>query len=413
MPPKLTAKGEIAIAYISLVVPDTSEFRNPGMHPNLNSFMWNVLLGLKSDASAEVESFSAEPMPSFPRGKRLLVRSRGILLSDGVSTSTVTFLNLTPLKQLHIGLSILLRLIGWNIRTRANQHRAVFSFNLSVPHLVFTAAAARLTGTKLLVWISDLNVPGQTVPANILYRIDAWMARKLLKYVDGAIVVSDAIARDYLPGRSWIRMDGGVSCQAIEETGRLLETRRRDEGHFVIVATGTLDVFNGIQEILAAFSRLEGLHYRLIMAGRGPLQAAVEAAAKNDPRIDFRGFVDQTDLLALHARADVLVGMRITRKLNTAYAFPSKTFEYLLSGVPVVTTATGHMKEEYGPYSFLLDEDTPEALTTMLCQVESLGRPERERIGREARHFIIENKSWEVRHRQIAEYVHSRLIPST
>jgi glycosyltransferase involved in cell wall biosynthesis len=413
MPPKLTAKGEIAIAYVSLVVPDTPEFRNPGMHPNLNSFMWNVLLGLKSDASAEVESFSAEPMPSFPRGKRLLVRGREIRLSEGASTSTVTFLNLTPLKQLHIGLSMFRRLIGWGIRTRANRHRAIFSFNLSVPHLAFTAAAARLTGAKLLVWISDLNVPGETVPGNMLYRIDAWIGRKVLKYVEGAIVVCDAIARDYLPGRSCIRIDGGVSGEVIEETGRLLEARQGDETRFTIVATGALYAFNGIQEVLAAFARLDGPRYRLIVAGRGPLAADVEAAAKNDPRIDFRGFLGQKDLLALHAEADVLAAMRITRRLNTSYAFPSKTFEYLLSGVPVVTTATGHMRAEYGPYCFILDEETPEALTTMLRHVDGLGRPERERIGREARRFIVEHKSWKLRRRQIAEYVHSTFATST
>ena len=75
-----------------------------------------------------------------------------------------------------------------------------------------------------------------------------------------------------------------------------------------------------------------------------------------------------------------------------------------------MTTETGHMREEYGPYCFLLDQDSPEALTAMLRHVESLGRQERERIGKRARQFIIDTRRWEVRHRQIAEYVQSIFV---
>ena len=407
---KVNGTMEIAIAYVSLVVPDTPEFENPSVHPLGIGYMRNVLIALKSVPSAEVESFSAEPMLSFPRGNRLLVRGRELRLSEGTSTSTVTFVNLTPLKQFHIGLSMVWHLVGWGIRSRGKQHRVVFSFNLSVPHLAFTVAAARLTGAKLLAYICDLNVPGETVPRNMLYRIDAWMARKMLKYVEGAIVICDAIARDYLPGRSYIRMDGGVTRQVIEETGRLLEVRQRPEGRFTIVATGALREFNGIREILAAFARLEEPQYRLIVAGRGPLGADVEAAAKSDPRIEFRGFMDHKDVLALHAEADVLVSMRITQSVNTAYAFPSKTFEYLLSGVPVITTATGHMKAEYGPYCFILEEESPRALAALLQRIEQLGPFERARIGLAGRQFIIGYKAWEAQHTRIAEYVRSQCI---
>lgn len=401
---------EIAIAYVSLVVPDTPEFSTRNVHPVGIDFMRNVLIGLTSDAAAEVESFSAEPMPSFPLGDKLLVRGRGLQLTKGTSTTTVTYLNVTPIKQFQIGFSILARLIGWGIRARAKPHRVILSFNLSVPNLAFTVAAAHLVGAKPLVWISDVNMPGETVPNSILLRIDSWIGRKMLRFVDGAIVVSDAIARDYLPDCPYIRVDGGVSLQTIQETGRVLEARRRDEGRFTIVATGALKDFNGIREILAAFARLEGTRYKLIVAGRGPLGAEVEAAAQHDSRIEFRGFVDRQDALALHAEADVLVSMRMTQSSNTAYAFPSKTFEYLLSGVPVITTGTGHMRTEYGAYCFILGEESPEALAAMLRKIEGLPSGERRRIGLAARKFIIDFKTWDAQHGRIAEYVRSRAM---
>ena len=404
---KATPTADMAIAYVSLVVPDAPEFRNLAVHSVGVSYMQSVLSDLKSDAGAEVESFSAEPIPSFPQGRRLLVRARTLRLEKGLSTRTVTFVNFTPLKQLHIGLSMLWRLIGWGLRSRSKHYRVVFSFNISVPPLAFTLAAAILTRSKLLAFISDLNVPGETVPYTFLGWLDAWCGRKLLRYLAGAVVVSDAIARDYLQGRSCIRVDGGVTRQMIEKTGRLLETRQRPQGRFTIVTTGALSGFNGISEILAAFAHLEGPGYRLIVAGRGPLGVEVEEAVRRDPRIEFPGYLAHRDVLALHSKADVLLSVRITGKLNTSYAFPSKTFEYLLSGVPVITTATGHMKTEYGPYCFVLEEQSPLALAALVRRIEGLTPAERSRIGLAARQFIIDNKAWDVQCGRIAEFVRS------
>jgi glycosyltransferase involved in cell wall biosynthesis len=404
-PTGMNDPDRIAIAYVSLAVPDTSEFRNPAVHNNGNTFMRNVLIGLKSDAFADVEVFSAIPVPSFPRSRRIIVPAQRLDLAPGIIANCVPFVNITPLKQMSIGISMIWSLIRWGLRVKRNKQRVVFSFNISVPPLAFTLAAARVIRAKTIVYICDINIPGDTVPKSLLYRIDALLETGLLKFVDGCIVITDRIATDYLSGRPYIRMDGGVSTSLIEESGRLLAARRLHESQFVIVATGSLSEFNGFRDILSAFSRLKGSQYQLVLAGSGPLEGEILAAAKLDPRIEFKGFLEFHDLLALHAKADVLVSMRVTQSLNTAYAFPSKTFEYLLSGVPVITTATGHMKAEYGSHCFILEEESPQALAALLQRIECLDPAERARIGSAARQFIIDHKTWGLQHRRISEYV--------
>jgi hypothetical protein len=66
------------------------------------------------------------------------------------------------------------------------------------------------------------------------------------------------------------------------------------------------------------------------------------------------------------------------------------------------------MKAEYGPYCFILEDETPEALATLLQRIEQLGPFERARIGLAARQFIIGHKAWEIQHTRIAEYVRSQ-----
>jgi glycosyltransferase involved in cell wall biosynthesis len=168
-----------------------------------------------------------------------------------------------------------------------------------------------------------------------------------------------------------------------------------------------LSDFNGFGEVLSAFSQLKDPHYRLIIAGSGPLERTITGKARADSRIEFLGLLEYEELLAVHSGADVLVSMRLTKKMNTAYAFPSKTFEYLLSGVPVITTTSGHMASEYGPYCFIVEDENADALAAKLLQIESLGAAERARIGVRARTYITENKTWERQQMRIANFVSS------
>lgn len=411
MPTKGVPRGmmknldSMAVAYVSLAVPDTLEFQNRALHYNTNIFMHNVLLGLRLIPTARVEAFSGIPVRSFPYSRRLFVPKRRVEILPGAFTTCVSFFNLTPLKQVTMGLSMVWHLLAWGFRMRQTENKIVFSFNISVPPLCFTLAAARLMRARTFVYICDVQVPGQTVPNSLLYRFDTWLETRLLKYVDGFAVISDRIMEDYAPNRPYLLVDGGVGRYLIETSGTLLSAREPDPLHFTIAASGSLNETNGFSEILQAFAQLKGPHYRLIIAGRGPLEGEIAVAAHRDARIDFRGFIPYQDLLALHATADVLVSMRITGKVDTVYAFPSKTFEYLVSGIPVITTATGHMKSEYGPYCSILDDETPESLVKALLSIESMPNSQRKRIGLLARKFMIEHKAWEVQHKRIADYV--------
>ena len=397
---------DIAIAYVSLMIPDDPKFWNAAVHRNGNTFMQNVFFGLNRILGACVTSFSAIPIPSFPRSNRLFIAAEKLQISPDTFTTTVPFINVTPLKQLAIGLFMFWSLLKWGLRGRQSRYKVVFSYNISVPPLLFTLAAARLLGTKVLLFIGDVNIPGETVPDTLFYRIDARLQTGLLRYVAGSVVVSDRIAIDLLPGRPYIRLDGGADGSLIEATGRFQKEDRATDGHFTIAATGYLSEFNGFHELLSAFSNLKGPKYQLVIAGGGPLQETITNRAAIDPRIQFRGFLSYDELLELHSRADVLVSMRLTKKMNTAYAFPSKTFEYLLSGVPVITTASGHMASEYGPYCFILDEESSEALTAKLLLIENLGAPERARVAASARKYIMDSKTWSKQQARIAEFVY-------
>jgi glycosyltransferase involved in cell wall biosynthesis len=363
-------------------------------------FQHNMLAALSSAGFRPEVALSFRPVAAFPRGRSLRVPSSSAEIEPGLNVQLLPFLNISPLKQLLIGVSAALRLVRWSWSSRARP-RVMLTYNLTVPSGLLTWAAMRLTGAKAVAFVADINVPGQTVPNSLYFHLDFLLHRWLIPRFDGLIVVSDAVLKDFAPHSKALRVEGGIS-EALVTRQR---TPRPDDGQFVLVATGSLDDANGIREIVDAFRSLNGDRFRLVVAGAGPLEQYVRKAAAQDPRIEYAGFVRFDQVVELYDRADALVCMRITRALNTKYFFPSKLMEYFASGTPVITTCPGHVAEEFSDVAYLLHDETAEGLVKLVLEVSSRPREERQARARCAFEYMATQKTWAAQARKIRAFL--------
>ena len=186
--------------FVGAVVPDEAAFHNPAFSPAGQMCQQSLLLGMKHAGAPASAVLAARPVPSFPHSRRLWVGKGRTTLPEGIEVTLLPFLNVTPLKQIAIGMSTLWYILRWGWRNRKVRHRIVFTYNLSVPPGVFTWIAARLVGAKAVAMVYDVEIPGQTVPRSIRRRIDLWLHRWILPRYDGIVSISDAIVRDFAPG---------------------------------------------------------------------------------------------------------------------------------------------------------------------------------------------------------------------
>jgi len=396
---------DVALAFVGSVVSDEPAFHNIAFSRAGQMSQQGLLLGLKRAGLPPSLILSMRPIPSFPHARRLWVGKRQTYLPEGIAVSLFPFLNVTPIKQMSIGLATVWRLLCWGWRMRHKQYRVVYTFNLSVPPGLFTLLAARLIGAKAMVSLNDINEPGQTVPPTLVNRVDFWLHKWLVPRFDGHVVVSDLIMDDFAPGRPYIRIEGGIRSEILDRTSDTFKPKKEKNAPFVIVSAGSLDEANGVLILLEAFTLLAGEQYRLHIAGRGPLEKYVEEAAKKDHRIEYVGFVSFEEVLRLYNSADVLINMRLTKALNTGYFFPSKVMECLASGVPLITTCTGHAEEEFGDFCYLLKDETPQGLANIIRCVASLDPHERAEIAHKARVYVAVNKTWDAQSRKIVKFI--------
>jgi glycosyltransferase involved in cell wall biosynthesis len=395
----------ISLVYIGNVVPDLPEFMTGAASRAGIRFQLELIKSISSAGLSPNLVIAYEPIEAFPRGKRVWIGPRHVTLTGQIGAFLVPFINITPLKQLSIAAAVAIRLIAWRWTTRTSPEHVIYCFNLSVPPGWVVLGVGRLLGTKVVVSLNDINVPGETIDRSAYNRADFLLQRLVLPHFDGYVVVADAIMKDFAPNRDYIRIDGGVGDEQMLAPRQPYPESGFASLPFTLVVTSRLDKTNGILEILEAMEVLKCANVRLYIAGVGPLIDVVKAAAARDERIIYLGLISYDETIRLYQRADVLVNMRLTRALNTKYFFPSKMIEYLTSGIPVITTCTGHVEEEYGAFCYLLKDETGAGLARLIEMVTLKSRGDLREVGRRARAYMCSVKSWEAQGQRIVRYV--------
>jgi glycosyltransferase involved in cell wall biosynthesis len=398
--------GAIALAFVGSVVPDRLPYWNDACSRAGNMFQERLLAALEQNGLPASLILSQQPLRAFPASRSLVVRGASLQLGSGLKAKRIPFVNVQVVRQLTVGLMVLTSLARWGRHQGGSTNKVVLTYNLTEPPALFTLLASRLIDARTVALVNDVFVPGETIANSWTRRLDFWLQQRLIRRFNGLSVANTKIIEDLAGGVPYIRNEGGVA-DAVASRFRAIAGRHAGETYrpLTIVFAGSLTELNGIAELIEAFSHLEGSGFRLIVAGRGPCEAMVRSASQADRRIEFYGYLSEDAVLDLYAEADVLVNLRITRRLKSHYFFPSKLIEYMATGVPVITTATGQVEEEFGGVVFLLKEESAEALASLLLDVAALDVETRWSLGANARAQVLRTHGWSVHGRRLSEFI--------
>ena len=104
-----------------------------------------------------------------------------------------------------------------------------------------------------------------------------------------------------------------------------------------------------------------------------------------------------------------MVNPRQNNEEFTKYSFPSKTMEYLSSGIPVVAYKLDGIPDEYDQYIQYVADDSIESLKKKLVEVCEMTREERQELGNIGRNFVLMKKNSTIQVRKIREMIDSVL----
>lgn len=231
----------------------------------------------------------------------------------------------------------------------------------------------------------DMSLANKKIKA-FLKKIDQKRINKLYKKMDGYVLFAE-------PMQERIDM-GSAKYTVIEGVATIgdLDITPVDKERFVMYA-GTLHRNIGIENIIDSLEYINDKSLKLKIYGTGELEEYVKSKAQQDHRIIYGGFINREALFEEQKKALALINARNPKDAFTRYSFPSKTFEYLYSGTPFITTALEGVPKEYEEFLFVIEDNDPR---TIAREIDGICLKEKEEIlerGCNARRFITQKKT--------------------
>ena len=181
----------------------------------------------------------------------------------------------------------------------------------------------------------------------IAKNFDNWLLQRLVGLVDITYPITEEIAKEWLPGGLKFLVVEGVAptfngnfqidtnSKAFEKTSAISKR---------MLYTGS---FTHIRKFVQWFSVCRDLNADLVLVGGGPERVELENIARTDPRITIKEFMLGEQLDAEIEATDFLINPRDTEWIGSRFSFPSKLFDYMGRGKPILSTRMAGIPEEY------------------------------------------------------------------
>lgn len=279
----------------------------------------------------------------------------------------------------------------------------VFAYEMHIPFLFCLYKIKKINPKiKTVLICPDLSIYMDLNSKNkffkhLLKRIESKIARILLKNIDGYILFTEQMQSYFAEfNKPYVVVEG-----VYRDKYSLANVPKKP----FIMHAGSLHYNVGIEELIEAFEQLQNKEIELWFFGSGAMDDYIKVKAKNNNRIKHMGFVDPKELFEYEKKATLLVNVRNPKEEYTKYSFPSKTFEYLASGTPFLSTDLPGIPSEYKKYIYLIPDNNIETIKIGLENILDLREEERYKYGQRAREYVIKNKNKIVQSKKIIDFL--------
>lgn len=296
---------------------------------------------------------------------------------------------------------------NWSIEHK-NEDVTVFVYSMHSPFMTAAKEVKKIIPSANIVLIVP-DLPqfmdlGMNKLKKFLKAIDWRKIKGLMKNVDKYILYSKHMATFLgLEDGCWTVMEGSIRKEDVVEV-----EADKENDIISVMYSGVCDLRYGIPELLDAFDLIKGENYELWITGAGNAESLIKERAEKDKRIKFYGFLpSREDLLKKQKQATMMINTRKPTEAASAYCFPSKLFEYMLSGNPVLSFDIEGIPEEYFDYLIKMEEVSPQCIADAIESVAKMPIEDRIPLGEKTKKFILENKNNIVQAKKILDFANN------
>lgn len=230
----------------------------------------------------------------------------------------------------------------------------VFTSSPPIFHAFTAMIAARIKGSKFILDIRDIwpdtALEVEAVKSGRLLKWGGYLERKLYKNALQIFVVSKGIKNtiDSRGGAGKTRVVYNGSQEDMLNWEGDTESLRKSQGwdsKFVVSYAGLMGLGQNLTALIPEISGMDGQDLSFVFIGDGPEKILLEKKAENEnlDNIKFIDLMPRKDVIPYIYSSDLM--MVILKETDFfKSAIPSKFFDYMAAGKPIITNADGELR---------------------------------------------------------------------
>lgn len=330
------------ILFCTTAVPEAMEFQVKELSAAGNRFQLNMIKTMrKTGMNVSLLSYVGVAVSEKIRQETCALDAKPWGADDGVVYKDKGFFSA-------------IRAYRKEMKKRAKEADVLLCYNvvhvwMNLPRL------ARAGKKKSVLVLADYSGPeSYKSPVRKLY---AALSLLTIRKFDVVAGLSANVEKKLKKKQKFILMEGGID-EALYQY--FADKKPVPKEHVTLMYSGLLSPVTGVDRLLSAMRNVTDENLRLVITGKGELEEAVTEAAKKDSRIRFYGLLQYEEYLEMLSRADGFINPRNMSLPENQNNFPSKIFDYLAAGRPVISTRFIGFEKFAQVIRFCAD--TPEAL---------------------------------------------------
>lgn len=363
----------------------------------------NLLYGIENVSGVVCDSINGSVLPPYPVYEDRIIEPVEWEHKQDAKDISVGYKNDKYINRVNCKKAMIRAADEWCKTRYKGNDVIVFVYSMrSAPMATACRIKEKIPQAKIYLIITDLPQfmdLGQSRIKAALKKIDWKSIKKMQQKFDGFILYAEKMA-EYLaiPTEKWMLMEG--SYDTSEQITAVKEKKK------AVMYSGKLDEQYGIKMLVDAFMSIQDSNIELWITGGGNTEDYIKECAKKDNRIKFYGFLtSRQDVLQKQAEASLLVNMRLPSEPASGYCFPSKLFEYMATGTPVLSFDIAGIPREYFRHLYVVKQETANALAESIEETLSLDEATLQKRGNGAREFVINEKNTKIQCSKMWKFV--------
>lgn len=338
---------------------------------------------------SKLDVISLPFLGAYKGGKGILNVNEQEFTENGSRVKIIGFLNLPALKNI----LRFINLTGFLLKNYSSEKCLIYIYSTGP---VFLLAARILKifnrNVKICTIVTDLFDYNNTFLKQLISKVYFYGYVRPLANASNSFVFLTKKMQDYFAVRPYTVIEGIYNkiafYQASEETAFSIDFSKK-----IVLYSGTLDEQFGIKTLVNGFLKLNFEDTILVVCGVGDTQDYLTQVCENTDKVKYLGNLPIEKARALQVNSFLLVNPRPNIGEYVGLSFPSKTIEYLASGIPSLLHKLDSFPPEYDPFYYHFTGEGEKEVIESLRYVLSRPLSELEEKAKNAKEFILAEKS--------------------